>query len=73
MKKTVLVINIERDGYEPNQIYGSMTVGDLKSYLDDYPDDMEVYIGNDNHYTFSGIRGDCFEEYVDGDEYEDEE
>ena len=73
MRKTVLVINIERDGYAPNQIYNTMTVEELIDELKNYPDDMQVYVGNDRHYTFSGITESCFEEYVDEDDYEDEE
>ena len=67
MGKT-LIINVEREGYALSQVRSTMTVGDLIEFLSNFDEDRLVYIGHDNHYTFSGIH----EEDVEAD-YEEEE
>lgn len=57
-----LIINVYREGYDPSQIDRTMTVGKLIRYLKEFDHDKPVYIGHDNHYTFSGITYGCFEE-----------
>lgn len=53
-----LVIECLRTGYNPTQINQTMTVKDLREFLDEFPDDMIVVTSHDNGYTFGPIR-DC--------------
>lgn len=57
-----------RNGYSPEQCGRTMTVGDLIAYLEQFEEDAEVYLNNDNGYTFGSITESSFEE-----SYEDEE
>ena len=61
----VLFIDAERSGYEPRQVYETMTVGQLAESLANiariYGDDMEVYLRHDGGYTYGGITEECFE------------
>lgn len=50
-----LTIEAHRTGYSTDQIYSTMTVGELIGYLSDYDDDTKIYISNDNGYTYGGI------------------
>ena len=68
MRERTLIINVERSGYAPSQIENTMTVGELIRFLQNYDEDRKVYVGHDNHYTFSGITVDDFE-----DDYEEED
>ena len=63
-----LYIEGRRNGYSPEQCGRTMTVGDLIAYLEQFDEDAEIYINNDNGYTFGNITEDSFEE-----SYEDEE
>lgn len=57
-----LILNTSRDGYGIDQIRKTMTVGDLKYFLDDYDDDTPIYLSFDNGYTYGGISNEKFEE-----------
>lgn len=46
--KSFLSISARREGYAVDQISDTMTVGELIRLLEDYDEDMEVYISNDN-------------------------
>ena len=48
-------INTSREGYEPRQCPATLSVGELRSILAQYDDDMPVYLRNDNGYTFGSI------------------
>ena len=51
-----------------------MTVGELIRLLEDYDEDMEVYISNDNGYTYGGItEGRIDMEYAEEEEEEEDE
>ena len=50
-----LRIEAEREGYAPPQIAGTMTVGDLIDYLQDFPEDLPVILSHDGGYTFGGV------------------
>jgi len=52
---TTLFIEGRRDGYGIDQIYRTMTVGELKRFLEDYDDDTKIYLRNDNGYTYGSI------------------
>lgn len=56
-----LFIEGRRDGYSPSQCYKTFTVGELIELLQDYDEDMEVYLKNDNGYTYGSISFDSFE------------
>lgn len=53
--KEALFIEGNRTGYHPEQIRNTMTVGDLIRFLQDFDEDTEVFIRNDNGYTYGGI------------------
>ena len=61
----VLFINGKRNGYSPEQCGRTLTVGELIDILQGYDPDMEVYLKNDNGYTYGSI--------TDYDIYEDDE
>lgn len=82
MTNEVLTIDGRREGYAPDQIIekngrsrGTMTVGELIAYLEQFDEDMPVLINNDNGYTYGSITESSFrdEEYEDDDEEEEEE
>lgn len=62
MKKWVLTIEGRRDGYSPEQIERTMTVGELIRYLEDFGEDELVMLDNDNGYTYGSITASSFEE-----------
>ena len=69
MEKQVLLIEAQREGYALNQITSTMTVGELIAYLEQYDEDVKVYLSHDGGYTYGGIRQkDITEDYVDPDE-----
>ena len=71
-----LVIDARREGYGTDQIRRTMTVGELIEMLEQYDEDMPVYLGNDRQgygwYTYGGITEGCFNEAEDEEEEEDE-
>lgn len=70
----VLTIEAHRDGYSVDQVYETMTVGDLIYELENYPEDTPVYISNDRGYTYGGISEDDLSlKYVEEEEEEDED
>ena len=54
--KSVLVIDTQREGYGVDQIRETMTVGDLIAILQGLDEDMPIYTGHDNRYTYGGLR-----------------
>lgn len=66
-----LFIEGRRNGYTPNQCGTTMTVGELIELLQDYDEDMPVYINNDEGYTYGNITWSSFE--VNDDEFDDDE
>ena len=68
-KMKALLLESRRDGYSPDQIFETMTVGELISFLQDFDEDTPIYTSHDNGYTFGGITTDDFrEENVDDEE-----
>ena len=57
-----LFIDTERKGYSPEQINRTMTVRELIEYLQQFDEETQVYLRNDNGYTYGGIRESSFEE-----------
>lgn len=74
MTKDVLMINTHRDSYTTNQCGKTMTVKDLINILNEYDEDTEVFLKNDNGYTYGKITEGRIElEYVEIEEDEDED
>lgn len=67
-----LYFEAEREGYGPEQVRSTMTVGELIDFLNQYDEDTPIYTTHDRRYTFGGIREDMFSEVFD-DEEEDED
>lgn len=68
----VLFINGKRNGYLPEQCGRTLTVGELIEILQGYDPDMEVYLKNDNGYTYGSITDyDIYEDEVDEEEEEE--
>lgn len=77
MLKDVVMINTGRDGYTTKQCGKTMTVGELIEALSEFDEDTEVYLKNDNGYTYGRITNGRIEledvEYDPEDEDEDED
>ena len=72
MAKELLTIDGRREGYAPDQISHTMTVGELIEYLSSYDEDTPVMINNDNGYTYGSITAGSFrDEEMDDDEDEE--
>ena len=63
-----LIISTSRDAYSTKDVYGTMTVGDLKAFLEDLEDDTPIYLSFDSGYTYGALKENMMEI-----EYEDEE
>lgn len=61
-----LYIEGRRNGYAPDQCGRTFTVGELIAFLEQFDEDMPVYLNNDNGYTFGSITErsieECYEE-----------
>lgn len=55
MSKKILFIEGRRDGYAIDQIKNTITAGELIETLSQLPEDTEVYLDNDNGYTYGSI------------------
>lgn len=59
--KKILFINANREGYTPEQVRETMTVGELAEVFRDLAtyngEDMEVYLRHDGGFTYGGITG----------------
>lgn len=51
-----------RDGYAPSQCYSTFTVRELIEKLEEFDDDMPVYLRNDKGYTYGSIDEESIEE-----------
>lgn len=65
-----LMIAAEREGYSPEQIRRTMTVGELIGYLEQFDEDELVYLRHDRGYTYGGITEYSFDEVEDEEEDE---
>ena len=68
-----LFIEGRRNGHSPAQCGRTMTVGDLIAYLEQFDEDTEVYLNNDNGYTYGSIDEMSFEEQDDDEEGDEDE
>lgn len=69
----IITIEGRREGYAPDQIKHTMTVGELIDYLSQFDEDCPVMLDNDNGYTYGSIRYDSFGEIEEEDEEDEEE
>lgn len=51
-----LFIEGNRNGYHPTQCGRTLTVGELIEILQEYDEDREIYLRNDNGYTYGSIK-----------------
>lgn len=69
MEKQILKIEACRQAYRIEDIYSTMTVKDLKDYLDQFDDDVPVYLSHDGGYTYGGINEcDFMDEWIEEEE-----
>ena len=54
-RKTVLVLEVSREGYTTDQVPNTATIGELISALEQYDDDTLIYVSHDKGYTYGGI------------------
>ena len=70
-KRSAVFINGNRTCYHPSQCEDyTCTVGALKDFLDDFDDDVKVFLRNDNGYTYGQI--DCYDDIYEG-SYDDDD
>ena len=58
----IRTMKAEREGYAPDQIARTMTVGELIEFLNNFDEDEKIYLSHDNGYTYGGITAYRFEE-----------
>lgn len=58
----ILFVEGRRNGYDPEQCGQTMTVGDLISFLEMFPEEAKLYLKNDSGYTYGSITESSFEE-----------
>ena len=64
-----LEIGTVREGYTPDQCNDTMTVKELRSLLEDFDDDLPIYLSYDNGYTYGSLT----EQAIDTADYDDSE
>lgn len=70
--KKVLLLNTKRNGYSVSQCGKSITVAELRNFLNNFEDNMPIYFSNDNGYTYGSINSYNFhDEFVEDEEDED--
>lgn len=55
MSNNILFIEGKREGYGIDQIQETITAGELIEVLSRLPEDTEIYLDNDNGYTYGSI------------------
>ena len=61
LKCSSIFIDGRREAYCPAQCGDTMTVGELKEFLNNFVDDDEIFLRNDKGYTYGSITCDSFE------------
>ena len=57
-----LVLDAGRDAYSLSDIDSTMTVGELKRYLEQFDDDAKFYLSHDGGYTYGAVIADRFDD-----------
>lgn len=69
-----ILLEADRSGYSIEQVGRTMTVRELIDFLESrYDDEDEIYISNDNGFTYGAITEYKFREAVEDEEDEEEE
>ena len=68
MNPTKLIIEARREAYSTEYTEQTMTVAELREYLEQFDENLPVYLSHDNGYTYGAITEHRINEY-----YEDEE
>lgn len=63
-----LFIEGRRNGYSTDQCGRTMTVREMIEWLEQFDEDAEIFLKNDNGYTYGNIDQWSFEEDYEGDE-----
>ena len=61
MNNAVMIEN-SRTGYTPRQCGRTFTVGELIAFLEQFDEELPLYLSNDNGYTYGSISESCIEE-----------
>ena len=61
MNNAVMIEN-SRTGYTPRQCGRTFTVGELIEFLEQFDEELPIYLSNDNGYTYGSISESCIEE-----------
>ena len=68
MDKLIIIAN--KDAYSTRDVCGTMTVGDLKAFLEDLEDDTPIYLSFDRGYTYGALKESRMDiEYGDEEEF----
>lgn len=71
MSKEVLVIQAQNTEYSALKVENTLTVAELREFLEDFDDDMPVVLSFDGGYTYGPVRPwDINSEYFGEDEDE---
>lgn len=69
-----LFIEGRRNGYSPDQCGNTMTVKEMIEWLEQFDEDTEIYLRNDNGYTYGNITESSFyspeDEEEEGEDYD---
>ena len=57
-----LFIEGKRNGYDPEQCGRTFTVGELIAFLEQFDENTQVFLQNDNGYTYGNITEESFGE-----------
>ena len=60
-----LIINTRREAYSISDVRGTLTVGDLINYLEQFDETDKVFLSFDEGYTFGGLSHFDFDEQED--------
>lgn len=69
MPRCILMIRGARDGYAPEQISSTVSVKELREFLENFNDDTPIMLNNDRGYTYGGINPSDIAEAYDYDDY----
>jgi hypothetical protein len=58
-----VIIETTREGYALDQVRHTLTVRELKDYLNEFDDDAKIYLSFDSGYTYGGIH---YQDFRDG-------
>ena len=58
-----------REGYSKSQVGSPLTVGELRTFLEDYTDETLIFLSHDNGYTYGTLR---LSEVEESDEIEED-